>query len=251
MRENSIRTIWSEGKTVLNSWMHIPDTFVAETLAHVGWDSITVDLQHGLSDYRDALRIFQAISTTEVIPMARAPWNEPGIIMRLLDAGAYGIICPMINTREDAENFIGACRYPPDGYRSFGPRRGLLYGGEDYLEKANETIVTMAMIETDEAVSNIDSILSTPGLDAIYVGPADLSLSLELPIKGNSPELEKVIQKILAACKKFNIIPGIHTNSLDLARKRMAEGFRFITVQSDAIMLKNASATTLDGLRKK
>jgi 4-hydroxy-2-oxoheptanedioate aldolase len=250
MRENLIRTIWNKGEVVLNAWGHIPDAFIAETLAHVGWDSVTVDLQHGLSDYRDAVKMFQAISTTAAVPMARVPWNEPGIIMRLLDAGAYGIICPMINTREEAEKFIGACRYPPGGYRSFGPRRATLYGGKDYLEKANETVVTMAMIETVEAVNNIDNILNTPGLDAIYIGPADLNLSLKASKNDNPSELEDAIQEVVDACKKFNIVPGIHTNSSSQAKERIEQGFRFITVQSDAIMLKNASATALNDLKK-
>lgn len=250
MRENLIRTIWNRGNVVLNAWAHIPDAFVAETLAHVGWDSVTVDLQHGLSDYRDAVKMFQAISTTKAVPMARAPWNEPGIIMRLLDAGAYGIICPMINTREDAAKFIGACRYPPDGYRSFGPRRAMLYGGDDYLKKANETILTMAMIETVEAVNNIDGILNTPGLDAIYIGPADLNLSLGQSKKDNPSELEEAIQAVVDACDKFNTVPGIHTNSSDQAKERIGQGFRFVTVQSDAIMLKNASVAALNDLRQ-
>ncbi len=250
MRENLLRSIWKAGKVVHNSWMHIPDAYVAETLGHVGWDSVTVDLQHGLSDYRDAVKMFQAISSTASIPMARVPWNEPGIIMRLLDAGAYGIICPMINTRQEAEAFVGACRYPPGGYRSFGPRRAVLYGGEDYLEKANDTVVTMAMIETLEAFNNIDSILSTPGLDAIYVGPADMKLSLDHSSSEKKLELADVIQELVLACDNHNIAPGIHTNSLEQARERMAQGYRFISIQSDAIMLKKASTATLDALRK-
>ena len=133
---------------MLNGWLHIPSTFGAEVMAHAGYDSLTIDLQHGASDFAGALGMMQAISTTEAVPFVRVPWNDPGLIMRLMDAGAYGVICPMINTGEEAEKFVGACRYPPEGYRSFGPFRATLYAGADYPANANETVVTMAMIET-------------------------------------------------------------------------------------------------------
>src|SRR5688572_698577 len=119
MRPNPLREIWRNGGCALNGWLHLPDSMATEAMAQCGWDSLTIDLQHGTVDYQAALRMLQAISTTAAVPMARAPWNEPGIIMKLLDAGAYGIICPMVNSRADCEAFVGACRYPPLGYRSF------------------------------------------------------------------------------------------------------------------------------------
>jgi 4-hydroxy-2-oxoheptanedioate aldolase len=147
-------------------------------MAHQGWDSLTVDLQHGVVDYQAMVRMLQAISTTPTVPVVRVPWLEPGILMKTLDAGAYGVICPMVNTRADAQRLVACTHYAPRGTRSFGPVRALLYAGADYPRHADDTIVTFAMIETAEALDNLDAILSVEGLDAIYIGPSDLSLAL-------------------------------------------------------------------------
>ncbi|MEJ0068379.1 MAG: aldolase/citrate lyase family protein [Pseudomonadota bacterium] len=172
--------------------------------------------------------MLQGISTTAVTPMARVPWNDPAIIMKSLDAGCYGIICPMINTREECERFVRACRYAPKGYRSSGPIRASLYGGPDYAEKANETILTFAMIETKEAVGNLDAILSTPELDAIYVGPSDLSLTYGFGpgLDRAEPEMEKIIGTIIAACKKHNIKAGIHNRQPGLRQEGVRHGLQ-------------------------
>ena len=143
MRENCLKRLWQEGKIALNAWLTIPSAWSAEVMAHVGYDALTIDLQHGLIDYQTALAMLQAISTTAVVPLVRAPWNEPAMIMRLLDAGAYGVICPMVNTRLEAEAFVQACRYPPAGNRSFGPSRATIYAGEDYFSFANQTVLTL------------------------------------------------------------------------------------------------------------
>ena len=178
MRKNKIRSIWQEGGAALNGWLHIPSSWSAEVMAHQGWDSLVVDLQHGMMGYQTALTMLQAISTTDTVPLARVTWNDPTQIMRMLDMGAYGVICPMINTRAEAEAFVGACRYHPIGYRSLGPTRASVYAGEGYGQQANETILAIAMIETEEALNNIEEIVSVPSLDAIYIGPGDLSLTL-------------------------------------------------------------------------
>ena len=137
MRENKIKKMMNEGKPVINGWLQIPSTVSAEAMAHQGWDSLTIDMQHGLVDYTNALPMLQTISTTDVTPLARVNWNEPGQIMKILDAGCYGIICPMVSNKEEAERFVQACMYPPHGYRSFGPVRGLIYGGSDYAKHAS------------------------------------------------------------------------------------------------------------------
>jgi 4-hydroxy-2-oxoheptanedioate aldolase len=178
MRENKLRRIWKSGGVAVNGWLAIPNSFSAETMAHQGWDSLTVDMQHGVVDYQAMVTMLQAISTTDTVPVVRVPWLEPGILMKSLDAGAYGLICPMVNSREDAERLVAWTHYAPRGTRSFGPVRASLYGGADYAALANETIVTFAMIETAAALDRIDDILSVEGLDAIYIGPSDLSLSL-------------------------------------------------------------------------
>jgi len=239
MRANRIRSIWAEGGAVINGWLSIPSSVSAETMAHQGCDSLTIDQQHGLIDYSAAVPMLQAISTTDTVPMTRVPWLDPGIIMKMLDAGAYGIICPMVNTREQAETFVGACRYAPQGYRSFGPLRALMYAGPDYFQHANETVLTLAMIETRTALDNLDDILSTPGLDAVYIGPSDLGLSLGGPAKldQTEPKIVAAIETILAAARRHGVVPGIHCGTPDYARKMIDLGFRLVTVMSDNSLL--------------
>jgi 4-hydroxy-2-oxoheptanedioate aldolase len=209
-------------------------------------------MQHGMVDYQTMVSMLQGISTTAVTPMARVPWNDPAIIMKSLDAGCYGIICPMINSREECERFVRACRYAPKGYRSSGPIRATLYGGPDYAEKANETILTFAMIETKEAVGNLDAILSTPELDAIYVGPSDLSLTYGHGpgLDRAEPEMDKVIGGILDACKKHNIKAGIHTGSTAYAKKAIARGFNFTTLLGDARLMTMAGNQVVKEMRE-
>ncbi|MCB0293778.1 MAG: 2,4-dihydroxyhept-2-ene-1,7-dioic acid aldolase, partial [Calditrichaeota bacterium] len=152
MRKNTLKEIWARGEAVINGWCSIPSSFSAEIMAHQGFDSITIDTQHGLVEYQTAVTMLQAISTTPVIPLIRVPWNEPGRLMKMLDAGAYGVICPMINTPEDAEALVGACKYPPRGYRSFGPIRAKYYGGGsshgggDYHQFADEETLVIPQI---------------------------------------------------------------------------------------------------------
>ncbi|GAC1384610.1 MAG: aldolase/citrate lyase family protein [Herpetosiphon sp.] len=252
MRPNSVRTIWQAGRPVLNGWLKIASSYAAELMAHEGWDSLTIDLQHSPIDYQTTVAMLQAISTTSAIPFVRVPWNEPGEIMRMLDTGVYGIICPMINTRAEAESFVGACRYPPHGYRSFGPHRALLYSGSDYVAHANETVVTMAMIETAAAVENLDAILSTPGLDAIYVGPADLGQSLGFAphVDTSEPQLLDVIDHIVARARAHGVIPGIYTASQAYALKMVDKGFQFVTVSSDAYLMSAGARQVVTGMRK-
>ena len=239
MRENTVQTIWRRGGAVINGWLGIPSSASAETMAHQGWDSLTVDLQHGLVDYTNALPMLQAISTTPVIPMARVPWLEPGIIMKLLDAGSYGIICPMINSREECQKLIGACNYPPKGYRSFGPARAVLYAGADYAQYSNSTVLAIAMIETADALKNLDSILSTPGLDGIYVGPSDLGLALgrQPRLDQTDPIVYKAIERIVAAAKKHKVPAGIHCGSAEYAQRMIAIGFQLTTIANDNTLL--------------
>ncbi|MBM3486553.1 MAG: 2,4-dihydroxyhept-2-ene-1,7-dioic acid aldolase [Alphaproteobacteria bacterium] len=244
MRTNRIRELWAAGKPVVNAWLQIPSGFSAEVMAHMGWDAVTVDMQHGVVDYQAAVQMFTAISTTAAVPMARVPWNDPAIIMKVLDGGAYGLICPLVNDRAEAERFVGACRYPPEGYRSSGPIRAALYGGPDYIQHANTTIVTMAMIETREAIANLDAITATPGLDGIYIGPSDLSMT-----HGGSPGLDQtdprivaLIEKALAAAKRNGIKAGIQTNNVTYAKRMVALGFDLVTIFSDTRLMVAAGA---------
>ena len=251
MRENRLKQLWKQGETAVNAWVTIPSSWSAEVMAHAGFDSLTIDMQHGLADYQTALSMLQAISTTDAVPLARVTWNDPGIIMRLLDAGVYGIICPMINTRAEAEAFVGACRYPPAGYRSYGPIRALTYGGEDYGSHANENILTLAMIETAQAMQNLDDILSTPGLDGLYVGPADLSMGMGLADLANFQNLEllRLLDTILDAAARHGVMPGVHANSPQNAIMLSERGFRFVTLYSDTILLRTAARSAVTQTR--
>jgi 4-hydroxy-2-oxoheptanedioate aldolase len=244
LRENRLRTIWSEGGPVVNGWLHVPSSFCAEVMAHAGLDSLTIDMQHGPIDYGSLIPMLQAISTTDTVPVVRVPWHDPGRIMQVLDAGCYAVICPMIGTREQAEAFVGACRYPPAGYRSYGPFRASLYGGADYTEYADETVVTIAMIETREALQNLDEILDVTGLDAVFVGPSDLGQSLGYGpgVDREEPEVVEAMDRVLAAASDRGLAAGIFTGSTGYASRMIEKGFRFVNVSTDARLLAGAAA---------
>jgi len=253
LRKNKLKKYIKEGKPIINGWLQIPSSFSAEVMAHQGWDSLTIDMQHGVVDYPNALQMLQAISSTDVTPLARVNWNEPGQIMKILDAGCYGVICPMVSNKSEAERFVQACMYPPKGYRSFGPIRGLIYGGSDYGEHANDEILKLAMIETKEALDNLDEIMSTPGIDGVYIGPADLSLAIgEKPSFDNpegSPQYKKIVE-ILEHAKKNNIAAGIHNASAEYAKKMIDIGFNLVTVGSDQKALTTGAKSEVSKLKK-
>ena len=251
MRENTVRTKLDNGDPIVNGWLHIPSSVSAEAMAQAGFDSLTLDLQHGPLHYDAALPMLQAISSTDTIPLARVPWNEPGIIMKMLDAGAYGIICPMINSREECEAFVQACRYPPHGYRSFGPTRATLYAGKEYGSRANDTVLTFAMIETKQALEQVDDILSVPGLDAIYVGPADLSQSLGGPPGADFEDgpVPEALDTIIAAAKKHGVKAGLHNASVEYSQRMIDKGYQFVTVQSDLAFLSARAQAVTGGFK--
>jgi 4-hydroxy-2-oxoheptanedioate aldolase len=253
VRANKLREIWKKGDAVVNAWLSIPSAFAAEVMSHQGFDSLTIDMQHGVVDYQVAVTMLQAISTTGAVPLARVPWNDPARIMKILDAGAYGVICPMINTRKEAEALVAASKYYPAGYRSWGPVRASIYAGTDYTPaRANAELLVIPMIETAEAVKNIDDILSVPGIDAVYVGPADLSITL-----GCTPKLDQteapVVEaqaQIAAACKRHNVVAGIHCGVAAYALKMIAAGYQFVTLASESRMMAARAAEEVAAVRK-
>ena len=252
MRKNKLKEIFKAGKSAVNGWLQIPNSFTAELMANQNWDSLTLDMQHGVIDYPNAIGMLQAISSTNVVPMARVNWNEPGQIMKILDAGAYGIICPMVSNKKEAENFVKACMYPPKGYRSFGPVRGLIYGGSDYADYANEEMLKIAMIETKESLEKLDEIMSTPGLDGIYIGPADLSLAVGEAPGFDRPENTKAyfeILRILEHAKKNKIFSGIHNGSPEYALKMIDKGFNFVTIGSDQRAMSSGAKAIVDKMK--
>ena len=258
MRKNTLKKIWADGGAVLNGWCSIPSSFSAEVMAHQGFDSICIDMQHGAVDYQTALTMLQAISTTDVIPLTRVPWNDPARLMKILDAGSYGVICPMINTPEQAEALVAACKYPPFGIRSFGPIRakyyagGATHGGGDYHEFANEETLVIPQIETRQAIENIDEILQVPGISAIYVGPSDLAMALgSQPRAGqNDPAIVEAKEKIIEACKRHGIPAGIHTPSAAAALKLISQVFQFTTIASDDRFLMTQAKLEVSEWRK-
>ena len=253
MRKNKLKEIFKKGGSAINGWLQIPNSFTAELMANQNWDSLTLDMQHGVIDYSHAISMLQAISTTSVVPLVRVNWNEPGQIMKILDAGAYGIICPMVSNRKEAEKFVGACMYPPKGYRSYGPIRGLVYGGPDYADEANNEILKFAMIETKESLGNLDEIMQTPGLDGIYIGPADLSLAVGEKPSFDKPEgdpVYEVIMKILEHAKKNKVIAGIQNAQPEYAHKMIKKGFQLVTIGTDQRFMTAAAKGALSIIRK-
>ncbi len=251
MRKNPLRQRLVEGLPLLNAWLSIPSGYVAEGAGHQGFHSVTVDLQHGMLGFEAAVGMLQAISATPAAPLVRAPSQEPEAIMHLLDAGAYGVICPMISTAEEAARLVAACRYPPDGRRSFGPARGKLYGGADYFDGANGEILVIPMIETARAVDNLTEILSVPGVDMIYVGPNDLALDLgEKPGAETHPgATQDAITDILARAKAARIPTGIFCADGNQARARLDEGFDLVTPGNDFNLMMAAMTHALSACR--
>ncbi|MGO9872543.1 MAG: HpcH/HpaI aldolase family protein [Acidimicrobiia bacterium] len=246
MRPNGVREMWAAGLPALGAWLMIPSAFSAEIIAHAGFDWVCVDMQHGVIDYSQMVTMLQAVSYTDVTPLVRVPWNEPGIIGKTLDAGARGVIVPMVNSRADAERAVQACRYAPAGARSYGPVRATYSAGFDYFARANDDVLCIVMVETREAVAHVDEILSVRGVDAVYVGPADLSLTLGLPPAADqdAASFTDAIARILESCEKNGVVPGIAGNQ-KTAPKRVQQGFRLVEVAADAAVLSSGVGQAL------
>jgi 4-hydroxy-2-oxoheptanedioate aldolase len=254
MVKNKLKEIWAAGRPVLNGWCSIGNPFTAEIMAAQGYDSVTIDIQHGALDYSSALPMFQAMRGSGVVPMARVPWLDPGYIMKALDAGALGIICPMVNSRAEAAEFVSYMRYPPHGQRSFGPTRAAIaYGG--YGPSANDEVLALAMIETAEGMANLEDIAATPGLDGIYVGPADLTLGTQqgrMPpgFDREEPEMIEMIRRIAEVCARNAINACLHCGTPDYAAKAIGWGYNLTTVSGDSRLLASAAASSVGTWRK-
>lgn len=245
---NPLRRIWAQGGSAVNGWLAIPSIISVEIMARAGWDSLTIDLQHGTASYDSLLAMLPVIHQTNTVPLVRVPWNDPADVMRALDAGALGIICPMIDTADDAARFVSYCRYPPEGTRSFGPIRARLAWGDDYGAQANNEILPLAMIETKQAIDNLQEILKVDGLGGIYIGPADLSSALgHTPgFDREEPELLEVIGHILSSAREQNIPACIHCGSPEYAARMIKQGFSMVTIGSDARLLEAGCKSMLE-----
>ncbi len=250
---NKLKQIWAEGRAAINGWLAIPSGFSAEVMARSGFDTVTVDLQHGVQDYLSMIACFQAMKGEPVTPMVRVPWNEPGIIGKVLDGGAYGVICPMINTADEARAFVAACKYPPDGVRSNGPIRMALYTEPGaYQQTANAECLALPMIETREAVANLDAILDVPGLAGVYIGPSDLGFSHGLVPKldRDEPEMLAIFDRVIAAAERRGLRAGVHCGGAPYAARAIGMGFRLVTILNDSGLLALAARAAVAQVRR-
>ena len=256
MFANPVKTLWAQDKAAINGWLSVGNGFTAEIMAAAGYDSITADLQHGAFDYHALLGMFQAMRASGVAIMARVPWLDAGAIMKVLDAGAHGVICPMINSREEAERLVSYVRYPPHGTRSFGPTRAGVAAGPSYGGEADDAIVCLAMIETREAFERVEEIAATPGLDGLYIGPADLTLGLtgrryRTGFDREEPEMVDAILRVLAVAHQAGIRAGLHNGSAAYAAKAIDWGFDLVTVSNDVRLLAGAAEASVAETRRR
>lgn len=250
MRVNTAKRKLQEGEATIGTWLATGSPLAAEMLAHQGFDWLNVDMEHNAIDLQTTQSLFQAIATTDTIPFARVPWNDPQIIKRVLDIGAYGVVVPTVETVDQAEQAVGACRYPPDGYRGMGTIRGRLYGGDDYAEQANKEICVVLMLETKQAVDNADEILKVPGIDAVFIGPNDLAASMGLPLGLDNahPDHVAAVESIRQSCENAGVPSGIHCASAASVNQRMQEGFQWIALSSDAGFMSGQASAEINNL---
>ena len=252
MRTNKIKSLWQEGKAPTVAWLDTADTYVAESMANVGFDALVLDMQHGMAIGPDRAALWlQAVSTTDTVPIVRVPWNEPFFIQWVLDAGAYGVIVPLVNSREEAAKAGGACRYPPLGYRSAGANRARLYGGADYFKQANKETICLVMIEDINTIPHMEELANVPGIDGFYIGPSDLAVSMGLgppDYRGNAKHAE-ACRQVLGTAKSHGLIAGIHCGSPQEVLQRTTEGFMFCPSFGGVGSLAIAASAALQEVR--
>jgi 4-hydroxy-2-oxoheptanedioate aldolase len=250
---NKLKARLKSGKACINAWLAIPSGFSAEVMAQCGFDSVTVDMQHGVQDYLSMVQCFQAMHGHPVTSLVRVPWNEPGIIGKVLDGGAWGVIYPMVNTSAEAKAPASAYLYPPAGKRSNGPIRAARYGEASmYQTIANDEVIIVPMIETQEAIDNIDAILDVPGISGIYIGRSDLGFSLGLKpaLDREEPEIFPIYEKLVKATAERGQFAGIHNATGAYAARMIAMGFRFVTIANDSGLMARAAREQIAVTRK-
>lgn len=247
---NPLIETWRQHRTTFGIWCSIPSSVSAELVAAAGFDYVCVDLQHGAISYTSAVPMLQGARAAGAAAISRVAHNDPSQIMKILDAGALGVVVPLVSTREEAARAVAACRYPPAGMRSFGPvRASVVTGSRDTTDL--EKVACLVMVETEEGLANVEAIASTPGLDGIYIGPADLALALGLPPAYERPEPEHVaaIETIRSACERHGIVAGIQCDSGALAARRQDQGFQMITVGNDGVFMRSLATRELAAAR--
>jgi 4-hydroxy-2-oxoheptanedioate aldolase len=246
-----VRARWAAGETAFAAWLTFDSPAAAEVVASAGFDAVVVDLQHGHATLDGLPHLLAAIQSTQAMPFARAAWNHPAELMRALDLGARGVICPMVGSRAEAETFVAACRYPPAGTRSYGPIHGAFGRGHEQTTAAEDAILLFAMIETVDGFANLEEIAATPGLDGLFVGPADLSLGLGLDTFADlsDPALLKALDAVVVAAAAHGLIPGIHAPSPPSAVAMASRGFRFVSSAVDEDLLRGAAEDAVRAVR--
>ena len=238
MRKNTVKEKLAAGQPSIGSWLSLGSPLVAEYMAHWGWDWLVVDAEHSPIGFETTVHCFQAISTTDTIPLARVAWNDPALIKRLLDGGALGVVVPLVASVEEAERAVANVRYPPDGIRGMAGGRAMVYG-PDYMVRANEEILCIVQIEHIEAVQAAEEILSVKGVDVGFVGPLDLAVSMGIPPGQHigDPRHEEAIQQVADAARRVGTPVGIYALSAEEVNRRVAQGFQFVTLASDQRLL--------------
>lgn len=247
MAPDSVRARWAAGETAFAAWLSLESPAAAAAVASAGFDAVVVDLQHGHAKLADLPGLSATLESFPAVPFVRAAWNHPADLMRSLDLGFRGVICPMVGSRAEAEAFVAACRYPPVGTRSYGPIHGAFGRGRDHTRATEEAILLFAMIETAEGLANLDEIASTPGLDGLFVGPADLSLGMGLDTFADltDPALLAALDSVIAAALDHDLAPGIHAPSPPDAAAMARRGFRFVSCAVDEDLLREAADVAL------
>ena len=242
MRPNEVRRRWAAGEPAISGWLSMGSSYAAEVIGWCGVDCVTADLQHGMADMQSLIAMLQAISSTPSTPFVRVPSLDVPLLMKVLDAGAYGVICPMVDNAAQARTMVEATTYPPRGSRSFGPARGLLYGGRDYFAHADETIVRLAMIETAAGLDAVEAICAVEGIDGIFVGPNDLGLALNKGASGDptDPVVRQAIARCVTAARAAGKHVGMFCPSGAVAARCISEGFDFVVPNNELNLMKAA-----------
>jgi 4-hydroxy-2-oxoheptanedioate aldolase len=250
--KNSVRERWNDGIPTINGWLTLPVALSAEIMARAGFDTLTIDMQHGAIDYSDALQLLIALAATEVTPLVRVPNSDPTFITRVLDIGALGVICPMISSAAEARAFAAGARYYPVGNRSSGPLRAAMVYGPDYFKKVNDAVLVLGMVETPGAIANLDEILDIETMDGIYVGPNDLGIAMGMAAGTDreEPQFIRTLEDIAKRANAHGKIPGLHTNSSSYASRAIQMGFGFVTLCADAGLIREGAVASVKELRR-
>ena len=253
MRPNKLKQMWKEGEATAVAWLGSADPYMTEILAHSGFDALVLDMQHGMGIGPDtAAQWLQVVSTTDTVPLVRVPWNEPVFFQWVLDAGAYGVIVPLVNNAEEAAKAGMSSKYPPIGFRSIGPNRVNLYAGGDYFEHANDETVCLVMVEHKDTIPHLDAMAEAPGVDGFYIGPADLAISMT-GTPSNYRDIEehnKASQKVVDVAKAHGLVAGTHCGGPEEAADRFRQGFQLCPIASDGGIMAAGARDAVEAIRK-